>query len=74
MKITYEFDTGQEDFDKTELTRFEKSLDMAYALCQLDEEISSWVCKEEPLDPLEIESMFNNILRQNNIDLDEVIQ
>ena len=38
MKITFEFDTCDENFDMEELARFNKALDMAKALYEILDE------------------------------------
>lgn len=42
MKITYEFDTASENFDRYEYERINKSLDMALALHDIDSKIRGW--------------------------------
>ncbi len=76
MKITYEFDTTAENFDRYEYARISKSLDMALALYDIDSKIRGWRKYDErdtiPVD--EITDMFVGVLDNRMINLDDILE
>jgi hypothetical protein len=76
MKITYEFDTTSENFDRYEYERIRKSLDMALALYDIDSKIRGWRKYDErdtiPVD--EITDMFVGVLDNRMINLDDILE
>lgn len=76
MKITYEFDTTTENFDRYEYTRVSKSLDMALALYDIDSKIRSWRKYDErdTIPVSEITDMFVGVLENRMINLDDILE
>lgn len=76
MKITYEFDTMSENFDRYEYRRISKALDMALALYDIDSKIRGWIKYDErdtiPVD--EITDMFVGVLDNRMINLDDLLE
>lgn len=76
MKITYEFDTMSENFDRYEYRRISKALDMALALYDIDSKIRGWIKYDErdtiPID--EITDMFVGVLDNRMINLDDLLE
>ena len=76
MKITYEFDTTSENYDKFEMLRIQKSLDMALALWDLDGKIRNWR-KWDERDAIPVEEItdaFVEILEKHMINLDDIVE
>lgn len=76
MKITYEFDTTTENYDRYEHERINKSLDMALALYDIDSKIRGWRKYDErdaiPVD--EITQMFVDVLDKRMINIDDILE
>lgn len=72
MKVIFEFDTCDENFEPDELLRMQKSLDMAGALWELSGKIKEWWEKDNKVDPDEIKSVFCEILQEYGLDLDKL--
>lgn len=47
MKITFSFDTDDENFDRTEYQRHAQADDMAYCLSQITDKLRSWYKYDE---------------------------
>lgn len=76
MKITYEFDTASENFDRYEYVRISKSLDMALALYDIDSKIRGWRKYDErdTIPVSEITDMFVEVLENRMINLDDILE
>lgn len=72
MKITFEFDTCDENFEPDELLRAQKASDMAGALWELSGKIKEWWENDNKVDPDEIHDAFCDILQEHGLDLDKL--
>lgn len=74
MKVTFEFDTDSEIFDKYELEAHYRATDMAYILNEITEKIRSWVKWDEreaiPKD-LIFETIWD-IIQDNGISMEKL--
>ena len=72
MKITYEFDTADENYQPDELLRVQKATDMAGALWKLSGIIKEYWENDGKIDPDELHNVFCDILQEYCLDLDEL--
>lgn len=75
MKITYEFDTCAENFERDELLRVQKADNMASALWDLSNMVRGWYRYPESAGELNADTLnekFCDILEKNEINLDEL--
>lgn len=74
MKITYEFDTASENFDRGELLRIQKAEDAIKSLWDLQEAVLEWYRghTNRACNPDELRTVFYSILDTNGINLEEL--
>ena len=72
MKITYEFDTTSEDFDRAELLRVQKATEMTACIYDIENKLRGWY-KYDPRNEVPIDEVREEILeiiRSHDIDTD----
>lgn len=74
MKVTFEFDTDSEKFDRGELLRIQKADDAVKALWDLQEAVLEWYRgnTNRPCNPDELYTVFYAILNNSGINLEEL--
>lgn len=74
MKITYEFDTNDENFYPDELKRIQKADDLCSCIWDIEEQLRKWYKHDErgaiPIDEI-YETIFD-IIEDNGIRIDEL--
>lgn len=67
MKVTFEFDTSSENFDKYELERHYQCNDLAYCIFRITDQVTKWIKWDEresiPID--EIREKIWDIIEQS---------
>lgn len=72
MKITFEFDTCDENFEMEELTRFNKALDMAKALYEISNKVFYWWENGDKVSTEVVKKEIYEILDDCGIKFDEL--
>ena len=75
MKITYEFDTDKDSFERAEFETYKQSEQMRDALFDLSEKVRFWYKRDErtEIPKEEIYNVFFDILKDNFINLDAMM-
>lgn len=76
MKITFEFDTNSEQFDRIELNRIQKAFDMALALYDIDNLCRKYrkYDERESIPVEEIDNEIGKIYSKYNINIDDILE
>jgi hypothetical protein len=74
MRVKFEFDTNDENFDQQELDLFYKAKDIIACLWELSQEVKKYYKYPEsnPCNPDTVHEFFWNCLQEHGIDFDKM--